>query len=246
MKTVFICEGHDDLWFLYYYLEKKCNWTIDGDKWKTNKIPQKNGRKAIFIRSNDSESIGAIVTGNGQTGISKVIKDILIINSHVVMNDAINKIVIFRDCDDRFPDYVASEMNEIFENKVQLKNCHVSEYKMEVDSEELIVKILPVVIPFDEQGAIETLIMKSISDKSDIGKYVVKHANEYIDSAIENVRPEYLKKQREQTKARYSASLAITNPRKSRDDFRELMMSCDWENSPSIDLHMKEVREFIK
>ena len=170
----------------------------------------------------------------------------MVINSYTTPDEAIEKIVIFRDCDDRLPDDVATEMNVIFDNKVNLKNRQVSELIMDIDGQNVTVKILPVVIPFDEQGAIETLVMKSISDKSDAGKYVVEHANQYIDSAIENVKPEYLNKQREQTKAKYSAALAITNPRKSRDDFRELMMSGDWENSPSINLHMKEVREFIK
>lgn len=250
MRTVIICEGQDDLWFLYYYLEKKCGWTVfensDKNKWKNNKIPERTNRKIVYIKSIESDSVAAIVTGNGQSGIIDVINDIKTINSMAINECAITKIIIFRDCDDRLPDDVAAEMDGVFDNKVQLRNCMVSDYDTLVDGEKLSVRILPVVIPFDEEGAIETLLMKSISDKSAAGKYVVTHANEYISSAVENVKPEYLNKQREQTKARYSAALAVTNPRKSRDQFRELMMSTDWENSPSIDLHMKVVREFIQ
>ena len=177
MKTVFICEGQDDLWFLYYYLEKKCNWDIDRNIWKSNKIPENNGRKVIYIKSDESESIAAIVTGNGQSGISEVINDIMVINSYTTPDEAIEKIVIFRDCDDRLPDDVATEMNVIFDNKVNLKNRQVSELIMDIDGQNVTVKILPVVIPFDEQGAIETLVMKSISDKSDAGKYAVSYTH---------------------------------------------------------------------
>ncbi len=245
MKIVLICEGQDDLWFLCYYLHKKCGWIIADKKiWNNYKIPDKNKRKVIYMRSEESLSTIAVVSSNGQNGIKCVVDDILNINQQFPQ-DSIEKLVIFRDCDDRPQQEVASSMSVYFMENMHLKNRTVTDYSRSIDGLNITLQILPVVIPFDEQGAIETLLMKSISDKCVEGKYVVKNANEYIEKAIVNVKPKYLNKQREQTKAKYSATLAITNPTKSRDNFEELMMSTDWENSSSVDLHMREIRNFI-
>ena len=124
----------------------------------------------------------------------------------------------------------------------------ISEYitviSKEIDETDVSMSILPVVIPFDEQGAVETLLLQSIENKSNDGKYIADHAREYIDAAKLQVR-EYLLHDRLVTKAKLSAAVAITNPDHSTKLFGELMNGADWEKSPQIQKHFEEIVKLI-
>lgn len=115
----------------------------------------------------------------------------------------------------------------------------------EIDEIDVVTTILPVLIPFDESGAIETLLLKSIEDSGKEGAYVAQSARSYIDSAKDNVFPRYLNKQRLFTKAKYSAAIAITNPDHSTGTFKDFMLSTPWDESASIKDHMKKVVQLI-
>lgn len=104
---------------------------------------------------------------------------------------------------------------------------------------------MPVLIPFDESGAIETLLLKAIEDSGKEGAYVAQSARSYIDSAKDNVFPRYLNKQRLFTKAKYSAAIAITNPDHSTGTFKDFMLSTPWDESASIKTHMEKVVQLI-
>ena len=126
-----------------------------------------------------------------------------------------------------------------------LKNNEVSVLQNEIDEIDVTLSLLPVIIPFDENGAIETLLLKAIEDSSKEGAYIAQSARNYVDHAIDNVFPLYLNKQRLVTKAKYSAAIAITNPDHSTRAFQMLMYSTPWEESISIKNHLKKIIQLI-
>lgn len=116
-----------------------------------------------------------------------------------------------------------------------------------IDGYEVKVLITPVVIPFFEEGAIETILMNAIAEDGAEGKAVVEGAKEYICSLAEslNVREKYLSHERLLLKAKYAATIAVTNPGHSTGVFQNLVMSCPWETSAHVKEHFDIVLKAI-
>lgn len=52
MKSVVLCEGPDDLWFIGYYLNKVGGWEKCNSPWENYTIPiLHNGQKVIFLKN---------------------------------------------------------------------------------------------------------------------------------------------------------------------------------------------------
>ena len=76
---------------------------------------------------------------------------------------------------------------------------------------------------------------------------VVEGAKEYICSLAEslNVREKYLSHERLLLKAKYAATIAVTNPGHSTGVFQNLVMSCPWETSAHVKEHFDIVLKAI-
>lgn len=245
MKFVILCEGSDDLWFIAYFLNKSCGWDIDGSrkKWKTYKVPLDRYQEAQYIHRADMRNVGVIVAVGGQDRFEGKIREISKINSSYPQ-DPINAVIIFRDCDERNQNELAESMSGWFGNGIRLQNNNVCVLHSNIEETDVDVSILPVVIPFHEQGAVETLLLKSIEDKGTDGAYVADHARAYIEDMSAHVT-EYLTHDRLVTKAKLSAAIAVTNPDHSTKRFGDLMNMSDWEKSPEIRRHFEEILRLI-
>lgn len=245
MRSVILCEGSDDLWFLAYYLHKTNGWnTKNGEKyWKSPKLPTDIGKQEVqYMQLPGSDSLLAIKTVDGQDNFRSSVRDILELNKKAPI-DPIHNLIIFRDCDERDTRTLLDEMEEWVEDTVTLQNNQVCNYPVD-DEYDLTLHILPLIIPFDEPGAIETLLLKAVSDHSGDGRYVAEHAKEFVLDAKEHTS-EYLTSQRFVTKAKYAAAMAIIDPTHSRDEFNKLVMSTPWEESASIRNHMEIAARLI-
>ncbi|MGN0357562.1 MAG: hypothetical protein ACI4E0_07095 [Blautia sp.] len=88
-------------------------------------------------------------------------------------------------------------------------------------------------------------MLEAIGDNGDDGAYIADSAREYIDKAVDHKLTEFLKHQREITKAKFSAAVAITNPDHSTKRFQELVMSVAWEQSKSVEKIFKPILDLI-
>lgn len=249
MRSVILCEGTDDLWFIAYYLHKTDRWNTSGakNKWKSNRISTEyEGQKVEYMCLPEARHLLAIKSTDGQANLESSVEKILELNEKL-SSDWVDNIIIFRDCDDRDNDALLHEMESWFPNGIVLKNNEVSTYDVSAlltEEYDFKLHVLPLVIPFDEAGAIETLLVQAISDSGADGRYVAERAKKYIDEAKANVSG-YLKAQRMVTKAKYAAAMAVVDPTHTRDDFEHLMMSTPWEKSASIRHHMTEAARLI-
>lgn len=248
MRSVILCEGTDDLWFLAYYLHKAKHWNVvKRSQWKGAKIPADVGSQDVqYMELPDTAHMLAIKSTDGQGNLEKSAKDIL-----KLIEDTptfpVDNLIIFRDCDDRTPEELTAEMETWFPNGIALENDRESKYvvsQMLKDEYDFELTVLPLIIPFDEAGAIETLLVQAIADHSVDGKYAAEHAKQYIDDAHTAVS-EYLQSQRSVTKAKYAAAMSIVDPTHSRDEFRKLMMATPWEESAAIKNHMSNASRII-
>lgn len=245
MKSVILCEGKDDVWFIAYYLHKCAGWMVDekATRWKNAKIPADHKQTVTYLLCPQNADTTAIVSVGGQDRMKKMVSSIAYLNSSYP-SDPIQALVLFRDCDQRDSEALAASMGAWFSPPLELHNHIISTYYCEIDEIPFFVRVLPVVIPFDETGAIETLLLKSIGERSQDGAHVVNQATSYVDTVKQNVS-EFLKSDRLIVKAKYSAAIAITNPDHSTALFQDLMMSTEWENCESIKKHFIYVLDAI-
>lgn len=57
MRSVIVCEGRDDLWFISYYLHKALKWDeCDASLWcKSYNLSAKSGQKVFYMTSPDEK-----------------------------------------------------------------------------------------------------------------------------------------------------------------------------------------------
>lgn len=238
MKSVILCEGPDDLWFIAYYLHKAAGWDTCSANWSNYEIVALNKRqKVIYLqKGTDSTAIWCVAGKDSfQLAISTIFKK-FIANFPF---DPIDSIIIVRDRDNDAMNEILSKMQSWIPGDIALNNKAASTWKSEIDGYEVSLNITPLIIPFSEAGAIETLLMEAIKEQGREEEIIVQGANEYIDYLLG--KPEiginYLSHERLILKARYAATIAATNPGHSTGVFQDMVMACPWEESSYIKEH---------
>ena len=249
MKSVVLCEGPDDLWFIAYYLYKCAGWDRcrqPKEMWRNYEIGLLNPKQQVeyLQKGNDGTAIWAV---GGKDNFQRPISTLF---DKFISNfpfDPIESIVIVRDRDNDTIEIALSQIQKWFPFELKLANKQTVKYETEIDGYEVKVLITPVVIPFFEEGAIETILMNAIAEDGAEGKAVVEGAKEYICSLAEslNVREKYLSHERLLLKAKYAATIAVTNPGHSTGVFQNLVMSCPWETSAHVIEHFDIVLKAI-
>jgi len=241
MRSILLCEGPDDLWFSAYYLHKVAGWdtcnTIN-DLWPLYKVYPANRKQLVEYMSKGIDSV-AIWCVAGKDAFDLPIATILDKFISAYPFDPVNSIVILRDRDTDTEESVLAHISALFCNKVTLSNHSTSVYSESIDGEEVRINITPVLIPFNDCGAIESLLMASIREENTEGQIIVDEACSYIDGLVNNhdVGQLYLTHAREIIKAKFAATIAATNPGHATGLFQDLVMSCPWEKSEYVKSH---------
>lgn len=238
MKSVVLCEGRDDLWFIAYYLHKTAGWDTCNLPWSNYELTPQNQRQEVVYLRKEADSVAVWCVG-GKDCFDNAISTIF---NKIIMDypfDPIDSIVVVKDRDtDTIIEAIATIQKWLPEG-IELSNKASTTWCHEIEGYDLAIKITPIVIPFTEEGAIETLIMQSIREQDHEGSLIVQGANEYIDNLLHlpDIGIKYLSHDRLILKARFSAVIAVTNPCHSTGLFRDMVMTCPWEESAYVKEH---------
>lgn len=249
MKSVILCEGPDDLWFVAYYLYKRAKWekcSAPKDIWSNYEVAALNHRQQVEYLRKGEDSVAIWAVG----GKDSFQKPISVLFDKFIKNfpfDPIDSIVIMRDRDNDSIEASLLQVEKWFSNTIQFANKQPTTFQSEIDNYEVKILITPVIIPFFEEGAIETLLMNSISEDGNEGNTVVENAKKYISSLAQTteIRKKYLSHERLLLKAKYAATVAVTNPGHSTGIFQNLVMSCPWETSEYVKKHFDIILDAI-
>lgn len=246
MKSIVLCEGRDDLWFIAYYLHKTAGWDTCNPSWSNYNVVAQNHRQEVTYLEKGNDGVAVWCVGGKDcfdtaisTIFSKFIEDFPF--------DPIDSIVIVRDRDNDTTSEAISTIQGWLPKSVELNNKISTTWVDEIEGYNLAIKITPVVIPFSEEGAIETLLMRSIEEQDREGELIVQGANAYIDNllAAPEIGAKYLHHGRLILKARYSAVIAATNPGHSTGLFRDMVMTCPWEESVYVKEHFDVIANAV-
>lgn len=253
MSSMILCEGADDAFVLGAYFQKKLGFKRDNNAKFSSKfnIPKNELNLSTNIYVKNSFSV-AIMNVKGQDRFPKA-KNHLMTAQGFLSQETISEVFLMMDRDS---DTEQEKLDKIFDlfltfypdNKENppLINMKSRTFTYRLRSNDCPVECFPMVIPFDREGALETILMEVIRTSGDEGQYIVEQANGYVDDLLKSTQlSQYLRKEREQLKARFSSTLSITNPDHAISTYTSLLDSCDWELSPFILKNFKVFDDFF-
>ena len=250
MNSIILCEGQDDLWFISYFLHKTDGWLMDNNYkslWTNYKIPQNKASRKVVYMKKDNNGV-AIWSVGGKNSFAEPLH--IIIDKFVkeIPSAALDSIVVVRDRDNDNETEILAGMAKIIKDGLSLKNKITTICDVECSNGEIAhTQITPVIFPFDEDGAIETLLMNAVKEQNEGGSIIYEEAQKYV-SFLENnddVRENYLKNARLILKAKYSSMIAITNPDHSTGLFMDMMLATPWEKSAYVQEHFNVIIKSI-
>lgn len=251
MNSIVLCEGFDDSYVLGYYLYKTDGWFLTpdqriSDRFDLPRVPKRNQRIEVYKKDDDNLVIWCV---GGKDNFGSAFEYIGRVQKMAPEDSFIN-IFILADRDD-------TEIEECISLIIQnadshgisvgkLINSSNNSFSYEAEGELYRFNIIPIVIPFDRNGALETVLMDGIKKLGEEEEYIVAEAGKYIKGVIySGILKKYLQKQRLRTKAEFSAVISVTNPDRSTAEFNTLLTSLEWEKLPEINKHFEIIREIL-
>ena len=261
-RSVILCEGPDDLWFISRYLRNAGGWDGKDAKevWTDYKIPASSDAQEVdyLKRGNDTAAVWCV---GSKTAFRASIEDLNKLNRDHAPNP-IDSIVIVRDRDEEDDETILQELEGYFEGQdgyspqcselFALKNRTATKYQVQSrDGREVITFITPVIIPVpeNEKGALETLLMDTVREEGEGGKAIVHAAEDFVSSlascgSVLKVA-KHLKQKRMILKAKFSSVVAIKNPKHSPVPFRNMFQSIPWDKSDTVKNHFSIILSSI-
>ena len=239
MNKLILCEGKTDAILLSYYLEKTCGWTHrNAPKGLNIKADETKGESIYWYRK-ENESLLICGVGGKDKFIS-FFRDK--IQSTMIDSSAFTKIAVVTDRDDRHEksivDSFLSSLNSIIktiENDKWITNCYENSYKQESN-----VDFLLVIIPSENEGALETLLLEAISENEE-DRIIVERSISYINE-IQPIANKYLSKNRLKLKAYLGVTWAVQYPEKLFSFIDEQIRSVKWEESKVLERCFKQLK----
>lgn len=251
MKSLILCEGFDDVLILGYYLHKTHGWMYSPNAdfsslYQFPKVDKKRETIEIYKRQDDLLGIWCV---GGKDSFDHAYQFINTINT-LHPEDTIQNLFLVMDRDaNELHSVLASivcKMNQYDFSISTLENHKKTIYEYTIDEEVFKLNIIPVIIPFDSDGALETVLMEGIAEAGDEESYIVNCANSYIDSLLSSGKlKKYLNRERKILKAKLSAVISVTNPDRSTNEFDKVLLSWDWECAPAVKKHFGVITNYL-
>lgn len=170
-------------------------------------------------------------------GLSAVLKKNFL--ESPVDDNYFRSIVIITDHDDpgTESEVIQSIESVLAQDKVviqgNVKNNHWSVCEMETQTGDKIqINLLLMVIPFEENGAMETFLLNAIASQDAYDKAIIDDCKNFVDHTDQNRR--YLKGRRLVTKAKFDAYFCVRTAAEQFHQRRDIIKNIPWENYAAI------------
>lgn len=243
MKSIIICEGETDFVFLQHFMKKVNGWTDSKQKPNPSFTSSVNNSfSRDFVRNSDMLTI---ISCGGCGNIKTVFEEVIRKNQNEILDEErYSKIVILTDNDETGVETkIVSELNAASGNSAQIKNNSWTNLTFtDATQNKFNSELLLLIIPFDENGALETFLLSSIAKADSYDAEIIRKANDFVDNA--DPQSKYLNHRGFVTKAKLYAYFAIriepsVNQFRQRQD---ILKSVPWEQYENVKNCFKELR----
>ncbi len=102
---------------------------------------------------------------------------------------------------------------------------------------EIQMRLLVMVIPFEENGAMETFLLDAVADQDAYDKKIVEECRDFIDNTDTERR--YLSKRRLITKAKFDAFFCVRTAAEQFNERSSIIKNIPWEDYTAIQKDFK-------
>ena len=182
-----------------------------------------------------------IMSTGGCSRLSSGLKEVLDRNYLSIpgFSTVYSKIVIITDRDEaetelNFIQQMKDALNEysvICDN--ELENDRWIKYKMPTEiKEEVEFAFLLFIIPFEQNGAMETFLLDAVGENDPYDKHVIDKCIAFVEDIDPQKR--YLSSRRHITKAKFDTYFSIRTPVEQFAERQNILKNVDWENYTKI------------
>lgn len=242
MKSIILCEGSSDFTLLQYYMRKVYGWEYSNSQ--TIKLDNIK-RSATFSKEADLMSIGGC---GGCNRIIPALGDVLESNTITTAGEQFDKVVIITDRDEveteeKFIDDIKALCDEFQINLLDtLENDKwiSAEYENGHQRKQF-MKLLLLVIPFEETGAMETFLLNAIAQDDEYDAEIIRRSNQFVDAIDQEKR--YLKKRRYITKAKFDVYFSVRTAAEQFVERQNILKNISWEQYGLIQREFEKLKE---
>lgn len=234
MRSVILCEGLTDFVLLQHFMRRTYQW-----EYKSNKQINIAGQSARECTLQKDDNTVSIIGCGGCNRLIPCLNYELMLNSVSALGEAYDKIVIITDRDEVLTEQEFSEQIEyqikVYNGKYSglITNNEWMEFSfINGYGDELKTKLLMLVIPFEETGAMETFLLNAIAEQDEYDKYIINQCNAFVDN-VDNQR-KYLNKRRYITKAKFDVYFSVRTSAEQFNERRNIIKNVAWEKYPLI------------
>lgn len=246
MNHIILCEGSTDYFLLQYYMRAACQWTDDKSiQDGILKMPRQKSRN--LAKNSDILTIMAV---GGCSQMGNGLKTVLERNflSPPDFANAYRNIVIITDRDeaDSEQDLIQTLQQILSENHVTCDSSLSNNSWLECSMYNqmhlpVTFSILLLIIPFEENGAMETFLLNSIGDKDSYDKTIIDQCNQFVDQIDPEKR--YLTSRRYTTKAKFDTYFSIRTPLEQYAERQNILKNVKWEEYSHIQTAFQKLGE---
>lgn len=232
MTRIIMCEGETDLILISYYLERVKGWKYTSTpKGLSINFTEQENKAACNYRNSKKDELLICAVG-GKDNFGNFFNDHLkkpIMRSNAGETEYRIALVTDRD------DFSVEEIENSISNELVpiIKNIENNSWQRNEVNADLGTKVniefLLVVIPKENHGALETVLMEALA-KDDYDANIIHKSEEFI-FGLESEADLYIHENRLKLKAQLGVAFSIFNPEKTFSLFEERLVSVKWEES---------------
>lgn len=228
MNKLILCEGETDAILLSYYLGKVSGWRFCKKPPANIAIKSDAFEQSINWYQKDNDRLLICGVGGKDKMASFFQSKIL---RPVVDAGAFSRIALILDRDDKQLESIEAHASALFHpvitsmrNKQWIRNTYTDAFGMEQ-----IIDALLVVVPAEHQGALETIMLDSISENP-YDSQIVKKCGSFVKE-MRKTASKYIRSNRLELKAHLGVTWAVQYPEKVFRLINEQIQSVAWEKS---------------
>ncbi len=240
MLYVIICEGKTDSVIInhfmtsygFKYLKKNPN------KFVFNLI----GKQTVeYFKNSENGDILEIWNVDGCGNIKSSIEQI---EDLIIQGGEINSLAIITDADFNLSETIETDISSYFKEGIDLKNNIWNSYDIKNSFEEnKKLNILLLIIPKEQPGTLETILLDAIKNRGEEEKMLVKEVDKYIEE-LSNSNLSFLNKDRKKIKSKLGCTVNIIDPERTFLDIIPTFNTIQWNEYPIIESTFCELKKY--
>lgn len=244
MIRIILCEGETDAILISYYLSKMAGWNyVKKPKLFELKFSEQDNKCCASYRNQHGDELLICGVGgkdNFKNFFEEYIKNIIWLSPKEQYEF---KIALITDRDNasinELEEHIKEQLSPVITN-VKDNSWTVNKFKNSFGTNATIDFLL-ISIPRNESGALESLLMNSLSENT-YDKNIVNISKEFIEEIAPNA-DKYISTERLKLKSQLGVVFSILNPEKIFYLFDERLNSVKWETSQTLNDCFKKLLE---